>query len=72
MRRRYVRGEPGRRETLAAAFVSGALGVGVGLVAFYLARLLLSRDVVGGSRDGVDALPAPGRSGRRVDGGDEA
>lgn len=63
MRRRYVRTEPGRKENLAAAVVSGALATGVGLVAFYLVRLLLARDAVGPSgadedQEAGDGAPA--------------
>jgi len=46
MRTRYVRNEPDRRENLAAALVSGAVAAGVGIVTFYFARLLLSREAL--------------------------
>lgn len=40
---RYVRARPSRRDELVAGLVAGALATGVGLVSFYLTRLLLSR-----------------------------
>ena len=49
---RYIRTPPDRTEEVAAAAISAALGVGVGLVAYYFVRLMLSREpLVGGSRD---------------------
>jgi hypothetical protein len=41
---RYVRNRPRLGDDVAAALVSGALGVGVGLVAFYFVRLVLARE----------------------------
>ncbi len=46
---RYIRNEPSSRENLAAALISGAVAVGVGVVAFYLVRLLVAREAIGGS-----------------------
>ena len=43
---RYTRVPPDRAEEARAAIVSAALGVGVGLVTFYLARLFLSREAM--------------------------
>ena len=49
---RYIRTPPDRGDEVAAATISAALGVGVGLVAYYLVRLMLSREPLsGGSRD---------------------
>ncbi|HUF76599.1 MAG TPA: hypothetical protein VMM35_09990 [Longimicrobiales bacterium] len=49
---RYIRTPPERKEEVAAAAISAALGVGVGLVAYYFVRLMLSREpLAGGSRD---------------------
>ena len=55
---RYLRNEPGKKEDLAAALVSATLAAGVGLVTFYFARLLLSREVVG-ETEGRTQLPSP-------------
>lgn len=41
---RYVRNEPDKRESAAAAVVSGAVAIGVGVVTFYFARLFLARE----------------------------
>ncbi len=46
---RYLRNEPSSRDNLAAALISGAVAVGVGVVAFYLVRLLVAREAIGGS-----------------------
>lgn len=43
-RRRWVPIPPGRRENAGAALVAGALAAGVGVVAFYLARVVLARE----------------------------
>jgi len=58
MRRRFIRREPDRKETAAAALVSGVLAAGVGLVTFYFVRLLLARD-----ETGTPELSPPGPSG---------
>ena len=51
MTTRYRRKRLSRGDSLAAAAVSVALGAGVGAVAFYLTRLLLSREpLAGGTR----------------------
>lgn len=42
----WTRRPPEPREAAAAGLVGAAVGVATGLVAFYLARLLLSRDEV--------------------------
>jgi hypothetical protein len=47
---RWRRRSPGRRERLTAAGVSLALGAGVATVTYYVARLLLSREELAGSR----------------------
>lgn len=60
MRRRFIRREPKTKETAAAAFVSGVLAAGVGLVTFYVVRLLLARDETAG--DGAQTLPPHGDS----------
>jgi len=51
MKSRYLRLEPGRKEKLSAALVSGAVAAGVGLVTFYFAKLLLSREAVSEPRE---------------------
>ena len=43
---RYLRNEPDRRENITAMLISGTLAVGVGIVAFYVARLLLAREPI--------------------------
>lgn len=49
---RYIRTPPDPRDEVAAAAISAALGLGVGLVAYYFVRLMLSREpLAGGSRD---------------------
>jgi hypothetical protein len=55
---RYIRRAPERRDEVAAAVVSGALGVGVGLVAFYVVRLFLSREPLPGGSRGDDEREA--------------
>ncbi len=42
---RYIRNEPDRRDTAAAALASGLLAAAVGVVVFYFLRLFLARDV---------------------------
>ncbi len=58
MRRRYVRREPKRRDTITAAAMSVALAAGVGAVTFYVTRLLLARETLVDSSD-VERLDAP-------------
>ena len=41
---RYIRRTPTSRESVTLAVVSCALAASVGLVAFYLGRILVSRD----------------------------
>lgn len=41
---RYIRTEPDRSDQTKAAVVSAALGAGVGIVAFYFIRLMLTRE----------------------------
>lgn len=48
---RYLRDEPSRRDSVAAALVSGVVAASVGLATFYFVRLLLAREVV---RDALD------------------
>ena len=43
---RWVRNRPGRRENTLAGLAATGVGALVGLVVFYLARLVLSRDPV--------------------------
>jgi hypothetical protein len=50
---RYIRTPPERRDDVAAALVSAALGVGVGVVAFYFMRLLLAREPLAGASEGA-------------------
>ncbi len=45
---RWIRVRPGASETLRAAVVAGAMAIGVGATAFYLTRLLLSREPLAG------------------------
>ena len=40
---RYLRVPPTRRNEVTAALIAGALAAAVGLVTFYVSRLLLSR-----------------------------
>ncbi len=47
MRRRYIRVPPERKDTVAAALVSGAVAACVGAVTFYLTRMLFSREELG-------------------------
>ena len=55
---RYARKRLERGDDLAAALVSTALAAGVGLVTFYLMRLIIAREPVGaGSGDGEAARP---------------
>ncbi len=44
MKRRWIRLRPDRKDTAAAALVATTLGLGVGVVAFYVVRLLLARE----------------------------
>jgi len=44
MKRRWLRLEPERKDTAAAALLATTLGLGVGMVTFYLVRLLLARE----------------------------
>lgn len=44
---RYLRNRPTRQEEAQALLVSAALAAGVGLVAFYLARLFIAREPLG-------------------------
>ena len=57
---RWIRLDPDRHDDLRAAIVAGALGVGVGLVAFYFARLLSAREPL--------RLPAPRGEGAESNG----
>jgi ABC-type sulfate transport system permease component len=54
---RYIRTRPERRDEVTAAMASGVLAIGVGLVTFYVVRLLLSREPLGDPRrlEGPDA-----------------
>ncbi len=45
----WVRNRPGRRENTLAAVAATGLGAFVGLAVFYLARLVLARDVIDSS-----------------------
>jgi len=58
MRRRWMPVRPERGDVVAAALVSGAVGLVVGAVTFYLTRTLLAREPL---------EPGPGRElpGRR-------
>jgi hypothetical protein len=49
---RYLRNEPSRKDSTAAAVVSGVLAASVGLVTFYFVRLFLAREVAGEADDG--------------------
>ena len=62
MRRRYARGRPDRQATLGAALVSGALATCVGLVTFYLARLLMAREPIGDPEPQEDRAASPDSS----------
>ncbi len=41
---RYIRNTPTRSENFRAALASAAVALGVGVTAFYLTRIFLSRD----------------------------
>lgn len=56
MKNAWIRRRPHRRETLAAGVVAGVLGLVTGAAAFYLARVLLTRDEI--------SLEPPGPPGR--------
>lgn len=43
-KKRWVRLEPDRKDSAAAALLATTLGLGVGAVAFYLVRLFLARE----------------------------
>ena len=63
MRRRWVQVPPGPREEVVSAVAAGLLGAGVGLVTFYLVRLLLAREPIEGpgpDDSGRPRLPASG------------
>lgn len=62
---RYRRRTPSRNDTLASLGASIALGAGVATVAFYVTRLLLSRDEMATGQLAAPerrALPAPDTS----------
>jgi hypothetical protein len=40
---RYARRRPTRRDDLVAGLIAGGLAAGIGLVTFYVSRLLLAR-----------------------------
>jgi hypothetical protein len=50
---RYIRKPPERKDDVAAGLLSAALGVGVGLVAFYFVRLMLAREPLEPRREGA-------------------
>ncbi|HEX9887008.1 MAG TPA: hypothetical protein VGA70_11000 [Longimicrobiales bacterium] len=50
---RWIRNRPSRRENAVASVVAGSLGAAVGLVVYYLTRLVLAREPVEG-RDRED------------------
>lgn len=54
---RWIRNRPGRRDDALAALAAGSVGAVVGMVAFYLVRLLVAREPLeppeeGGGADG--------------------
>jgi hypothetical protein len=57
---RYIRSAPTNRDTWSAAIASCAVAASVGLVTFYLARILLSRD--GGAVARPEGSGEPARS----------
>jgi hypothetical protein len=56
---RYIRTTPDRKDQVAAAALSAALGVGVGLVAYYFVRLMLSREPLAGGNRGARRESSP-------------
>ncbi len=69
---RYRRRTPSRNDTLASLGASLAIGAGVATVAFYVTRLLLSRDEMAVQQltsPQHRALPAPDTSEPPGDGG---
>jgi hypothetical protein len=46
---RYIRKRPESKEEVAAGLISAALGVAVGVVAFYFVRMMLAREPLPGS-----------------------
>ena len=54
----WIRQPPERRHDVVAGVLAGAVAVGVGLTVFWLARLLLAREPLGGTERG----PGPERS----------
>jgi hypothetical protein len=57
---RYLRNEPSRADSVAAAIVSGALAATIGVVTFYFIRLLVTREVVGDTSDRESSDPDSG------------
>ncbi len=60
MRQRWVRVEPDAAVSLRAALTAGALAVGVGTATFWIVRLFLSREPIGGGREPDRQGSSPG------------
>lgn len=56
---RYIRMEPDRSDNAKAVVVSAALGAGLGIVAFYFVRLMLSREPLDGGARGAPEVRRP-------------
>ena len=56
---RYIRTPLRREHEVAAALLSGALAAGVGVVTFYLVRLVLSREPLDAERPELRKAPEP-------------
>lgn len=57
----WIRRPPERQESIASLLAAGIAAVGVGAVTFYLTRILLARDSLGGPE--APALPEEGSGG---------
>ena len=66
MRRRWLGRRPDRRETATAAAAAAGVALGVALIVYYLARILLAREVIEPLPEGRDKrLRASTRRGMR-------
>ena len=63
MSARWIRVPSEPRHDLTAALVAGTLAVGVGVVTFYLVRLLLAREPLPGGGPEREATPPHERAG---------
>ena len=56
---RWIRVRPGPRETVGALVAATAVAAGVGTVVYYMARLMLCREPVGGETSGSSGASVP-------------